>query len=92
MAKEMRIHAFISGRVQGVGYRFFAEREAVSLGLVGEVQNLWDRRVEVIAEGDEAVLLKFIEILKRGPSFSRVTSVDVDWSQPTGQYQDFTIT
>ncbi len=90
--QNKQIHAFVSGRVQGVGFRYFTERQAKSLGLTGEVRNLRDGRVEVVAEGNETILQEFIQILQRGPSaFAHVTSVDVDWLQPSGQYRDFSV-
>ena len=58
----------VSGIVQGVGYRFFTARAAVSLGIRGFVRNLADGRVEVVAAGTEDALLRFQEILRRGPA------------------------
>jgi len=92
MSERKQIQAWVSGRVQGVGYRYFAERNAVALKLNGEVKNLWDGRVEVIAEGEESALNKFIAVLEKGPSFGHVTSVDVEWSPASGRYKGFSIT
>ena len=66
----------ISGRVQGVGYRFFAERVANQLGLRGYVKNLWDGNVEAYAIGDEARLEEFKRRLAEGPRAGCVTSVE----------------
>jgi acylphosphatase len=66
----------VSGRVQGVGFRYFALREAESLGLVGFVRNLPDGSVEVVAEGDEPPLARFEERLREGPGFARVSGID----------------
>ncbi len=65
----------VSGRVQGVGFRFFAERVANQLGLRGYVKNLWDGNVEAYAIGDEAQLEEFRQRLAEGPRMSRVESV-----------------
>ena len=67
---------FVSGTVQGVGFRFFAERTAASLGVGGYVRNLFDGRVEVYAVGsaDEMDALK--GALQRGPRMSAVDQVD----------------
>lgn len=91
MSEKKRIRAYVNGRVQGVGYRYFAQRNARSLGLVGQVRNLGDGRVEAIAEGSEETLSQYIAILQKGPSFGHVTSVDVEWSPATGRYSDFVI-
>ncbi len=85
------LHAFISGRVQGVGYRAFTNRIARSLGLKGFVRNLPDGRVEVYAEGDEEKLKKLLEKLHEGPYFADVKNVEYTLSEPRGQYEDFTI-
>jgi acylphosphatase len=65
----------VSGRVQGVGYRYFALRTASELGVSGFARNLPDGRVEVVAEASEAALAEFEAALRRGPSFSEVGEV-----------------
>jgi len=65
----------ISGRVQGVGYRFFAERVGTQLGLCGYVKNLWDGNVEAYAIGDAVRLEEFKRQLEEGPRMARVTGV-----------------
>jgi len=72
IAKKYRI----SGRVQGVGFRYFAERAAGRLGLGGYVRNLADGTVEVYAIGDPSVLEVFKMQLVEGPRSARVTAVD----------------
>ena len=64
---------YVSGAVQGVGYRFFAERVAARLGIAGYVKNLFDGRVEVYAVGSEFQLDTLKSELQRGP---RMASVD----------------
>jgi acylphosphatase len=65
----------VQGRVQGVGYRYFALREAEALGVNGFARNLPDGTVEVLAEGPEEALTRFEEKLRAGPAFSRVEGV-----------------
>lgn len=65
----------VQGRVQGVGYRYFVQREADVLGLTGFVRNLPDGNVEVVAEGGEPALAQLEARLREGPSFARVSSV-----------------
>jgi acylphosphatase len=67
---------FVSGRVQGVGFRFFAERTAASLGVGGYVRNLSDRRVEVYAVGNAEQMHALKSALRRGPHMSAVDQVD----------------
>lgn len=88
---DQTLHALVSGRVQGVGFRFFVVREARRLGLAGVVQNLPDRRVEVLARGDRPSLERFVEMLNRGPILSRVDRVDVEWGVQVPQATEFTI-
>lgn len=66
----------VSGRVQGVGYRYFVMRAADALGVNGFVRNLADGRVEVIGEGPEEVLAEFEQKLRQGPAFAAVDRVD----------------
>jgi acylphosphatase len=66
---------YISGSVQGVGYRFFAQRAATTFGVRGYVKNLFDGRVEVYAIAPDEILRVFREQLKRGPRFASVDEV-----------------
>jgi acylphosphatase len=82
----------VRGRVQGVGYRFFAMRAARSAGVVGTVRNLPDGNVEVFAEGTAAAIAAFLDELKRGPSYARVTAVDEIEMTPTRRFSSFDVT
>ncbi len=86
-----RIEAIVSGKVQMVMFRDFVQRKASGLKLVGEVQNLSDGTVRVLAEGEHAKLEKLIEKLHQGPLLAKVTSVSVDWHSATGEYTSFKI-
>ncbi len=83
--------AVVLGRVQGVGFRFFAERAARELGVRGWVRNRPDGSVEALAEGDEQALAKFLDRLRRGPLTSRVDRVEVAEASDQG-FETFEIT
>lgn len=70
------LHLYLSGRVQGVGFRHFARREAGKLGLVGWVKNLPDGRVEIQVAGDRERLEEYKQRLDGGPSFARVDHIE----------------
>ena len=74
----------IEGLVQGVGYRYFAYRLAHRYGIKGYVMNMPDGSVELVAEGDEEVLNRFLEEVARGPSSAVVTNVSVQDVEPRG--------
>lgn len=82
----------VVGMVQGVGFRYFVERVAQSLGVVGYVRNLHDGTVEVYAEGEEDCLRVLRSRLRRGPAFARVEQVQEQWCESTGKYNSFRIT
>ncbi|MDR3548540.1 MAG: acylphosphatase [Candidatus Pacebacteria bacterium] len=86
-----RIEAIISGRVQGVMFRDFACRKARGLKLVGEVQNLDDGTVRVVAEGSRDLIEKYIEKLRDGSLLAHVEDVRVEWHSPTDAYRSFNI-
>ena len=86
-----RIEAIVSGRVQFVMYRDFTTRKARGLGLAGEVKNLPDGTVRVVAEGPRATLDQFVKKLHRGSLFSRVDGVRMSWLPATGAYRSFNI-
>ena len=87
-----QLHVLVEGVVQGVGFRYFVEKNAIRLSLTGFTRNLYDGRVEVLAEGEESVLKQFLEIIKQGPSFSRVEKTDTEWKEVSGKYTSFNIT
>ncbi|MGE5276337.1 MAG: acylphosphatase [Acidobacteriota bacterium] len=68
----------VVGRVQGVGFRFFAERAANELGVTGWVRNLPDGKVESLAEGEEEAVARYLERLREGPRLGRVTELLVE--------------
>lgn len=74
----------VSGRVQGVGYRYFVMREASALGVVGYARNQADGTVEVVAEAAREALRSLEERLREGPSFSEVADVQRQDVEPTG--------
>jgi len=90
MAKVAKKYV-ISGRVQAVGYRFFAERVANQLGICGYVRNLWDDTVEVYAIGDEASLEEFKRHLAEGPRSARVTGIEESEEPVNSGYTRFVI-
>ena len=79
-----RLHTIVRGRVQGVGFRATTQHEARRRGLTGWVRNLADGTVEVVTEGDEAVLEEFLDYLRRGPRGAHVDAVDAQWLTPQG--------
>ncbi len=88
---KIRIHVFISGKVQGVFFRASTKAVADSLGVKGWVRNLPDGKVEVMAEGEDDIIGNFVEFLKRGPPTSRVDNVKIDTLDYTGEFEKFTI-
>ena len=86
-----RLTARVRGDVQGVGYCFFAQRQASALGLRGYVHNLADGSVEVVAEGERGQLQQFVNVLRRGPSAAIVEAVDTTWSNAEGTFGGFQI-
>lgn len=84
-------HIIVKGLVQGVGFRWFVEREANKLGLNGYVRNLANGDVEVEVEGEEALIKELVAQLKIGNRMSRVTDVIVQTEDFKGKYKDFQI-
>ena len=86
-----RLHVFLTGRVQGVGFRNFTQRTARGLALKGWVRNLRDGRVEAVVEGPRADVEKLLEKIKRGPRYARVDKMDVTDEKPTGEFETFRV-
>ena len=89
---QKRLEATVSGRVQDVWFRKFTRQKARALGISGEVRNLPDGNVHVIAEGIHERLLKFLEHLHVGPRDAVVEKVDATWKEPQGEHTTFKIT
>ena len=87
-----RADLLISGRVQGVFYRASAQQEAMRLGLMGEIRNLPDGRVEAAVEGPKERIEEFIEWCKRGPPAAEVEHVGVRWTAARGDFRTFMVT
>ena len=79
----------IEGRVQGVGFRYFAQDAAVREHVSGYVRNLEDGRVEAFAEGEQDAMDRFERSLRRGPRGAEVTSVAVEPAPPSGKVTGF---
>ncbi len=89
----MEVHAAITvrGLVQGVGYRWFANRHAVQLGLKGFVRNNYDGTVSVEVEGDRSLIEELLQQLKIGPRSAQVNDLRVEWSEPKNLFFGFSI-
>ena len=81
----------VSGRVQGVGFRYFTETAARREGVHGWVRNLPDGRVEAAAEGEAEAVERFERSLRQGPRGARVDQVEVDDDVPAGRESGFSI-
>lgn len=91
MATKIARKFLVSGEVQGVGYRFFAQRTAARHQVVGYVRNLPDGRVEALAEGPAENVEAFKHDLATGPAYARVENVEEINVEPAGTYALFRI-
>lgn len=89
--RKMQLYVLITGRVQGVGFRAFTQRNARQLGITGYAKNLPNGKVEVVAEGDPSQLDALVAVLKEGPRPARVESLEIDERPFTGEYETFGI-
>ena len=86
-----RLEASVYGRVQGVSFRYYTQKEAERLNLLGWVANVSDGSVHVIAEGPEKDLKKLVDYLHTGSPSARVEKVDTTWKTPTNEFRRFSI-
>ncbi|HLX35907.1 MAG TPA: acylphosphatase [Candidatus Limnocylindrales bacterium] len=86
-----RLEAVVHGRVQGVGFRYHAAREAARHGIDGWVANEPDGTVRVVGEGDEPSLRAWLLALRDGPSGASVSRVDETWSDAVGAFTGFEV-
>ncbi len=83
------LHAYVSGQVQGVGFRYFVIHKAQALGLRGYTRNESDGSVEVRAQGPRPALERLLALLWQGPSAARVRDVRATWHTPTEYLSGF---
>ena len=88
---DVRVHVFVSGRVQGVFFRVQTRDEAKKRNVTGWVKNTFDGRVEAVFEGQKEGVEKMVEFCRMGPSGAKVTDVDVQWQEYVGEFEDFII-
>lgn len=79
-----RFTAIVSGYVQGVGYRAFVRAKAVDMGIAGQVENMSDGRVEVVAEGKREDLEVLLVRMRVGPTHAEVKEIEVEWGVAGG--------
>lgn len=89
--KPVSLEVRVTGRVQGVGFRYFTSEVAQALGLVGYVMNMRDGGVRAYAEGRREILEHFLSALRQGPAGALVREVRPVWGTATGQYPTFAI-
>ena len=86
---KTRAHVFVSGIVQGVYFRQKTKRQAEGFGVAGWVRNLPDGRVEAVFEGEEEAVRALVDYCRHGPSYARVTNVDVLREPYRGEFSGF---
>ncbi len=90
-AAARRVHVFVSGQVQGVGFRAFTQGHAAAMGLSGFVRNLEDGRVEAVIQGPPEKVAALVDLLRRGPPPARVEGLDVKDEPLAGEVEGFGI-
>ena len=86
-----RVKGFVSGRVQGVGFRYFVLRHARSVGLRGYVRNLPDGRVEFLLQGAPDAVARMIDQIRRGPAYAHVDDLSLTDSDASTDESEFVI-
>lgn len=87
--EKRRVHVWVKGRVQAVGFRAFVQQNSIQIGVTGWVRNVGSGTVEAVAEGTKEQIERFLEMIKRGPSISRVDELREEWEQVTGEFTSF---
>ena len=85
------VQARVTGRVQGVSFRWYTQEQAHGLGVTGWVRNLPDGRVEALCEGPERGLQLFLDRIAAGPMRRYIQGVEVHWDKVAGQFDDFQV-
>jgi acylphosphatase len=88
---NVRVHIWVTGRVQGVYFRYAVEEEARDRGITGWVRNLPDGRVEGVFEGDETGVQEILTYCHKGPQYARIDHVEVREEPSRGEFSGFEI-
>lgn len=91
MAEKVRARVVVTGRVQGVAFRYATREEANMRGVKGWVRNLADGRVEAVFEGEQDKVEELVDFCHHGPSAAKVSSVDITREEYKGDFKDFFI-
>lgn len=88
---QSRAEIIVNGLVQGVGFRYFVYREAVPLGVTGFTKNLYTGEVQIVVEGEKAMIEDLIKKIRVGPSHADVKNCWIDWQEPKNEFNGFKI-
>jgi acylphosphatase len=89
--ETIRVHIWVKGRVQAVGFRAHVEYNSLLIGFLGWVRNIGRDTVETVAEGTREQIDQFIQMVKTGPPASRVEEARVEYETPTGRLGGFDV-
>ncbi len=87
---QKKVQVIYTGNVQGIGFRFTAERMANDYGVKGYVKNLYNGNVELVAEAEEKALKDFLQAIVEDMG-NKIDNYSVDWQDPTGEFNRFEI-
>ena len=87
----IRVHIWLKGRVQNVGFRAHVEYNALEIGVLGWVRNIGADMLETVAEGTRMQIDQFIETVKHGPRSSRIDQARIEYEPTTGQLSGFDV-
>ncbi len=91
LTESARLHIWVTGRVQGVGFRAYVIDVAEQFALTGWVRNVGHETVEAMAEGSTELLNRFTELVRAGPRAGRVDDARIEWEDFTGEFKDFRV-
>lgn len=89
--ETVRVHVWVQGRVQAVGFRAFVQQTAYQMGVIGWVRNVGYDTVEAVAEGTREQIERFLQMVKRGPTGARVDDSREEWERATGEFSSFRV-
>ncbi len=92
MKESARVHAIISGLVQGVFFRMETKHAADGFGVTGWVRNLADGTVEAVFEGTRSQVEAIVAWCRKGPPHARVDDIRIDWQEYRGEFSEFRVT